>query len=271
MNRLVNANISKRLGAFLLDAFMVIILGTLLYSGFAQIFIRTPAFSEATKIMNEILVETHLYEYDEEDPNVVVIVEEKEYDASIEKYYLDYLKDEEAYHSKMKESDLFNFVDGDYVKKDSVKDEEVKTFYEEVLTDAIVKVKNSEEYLFCYQVSMNYVFYNFFLSFLLSYMCFIVLIPCVLKRRVTIGQRIMNMALVKGDSDEFVSKTQVIFRGFIILLIEGVVSFIALGLPIIISALFIVFRKDNSSYHDLLSYSRLIDYHYIELDDGIKR
>ena len=67
MNRLVNANISKRLGAFLLDAFMVIILGTLLYSGFAQIFIRTPAFSEATKIMNEILVETHLYEYDEED------------------------------------------------------------------------------------------------------------------------------------------------------------------------------------------------------------
>ena len=127
MNRLVNANISKRLGAFLLDAFMVIILGTLLYSGFAQIFIRTPAFSEATKIMNEILVETHLYEYDEEDPNVVVIVEEKEYDASIEKYYLDYLKDEEAYHSKMKESDLFNFVDGDYVKKDSVKDEEVNT------------------------------------------------------------------------------------------------------------------------------------------------
>ena len=67
MNRLVNANISKRLGAFLLDAFMVIILGTLLYSGFAQIFIRTPAFSEATKIMNEILVETHLYEYDEKD------------------------------------------------------------------------------------------------------------------------------------------------------------------------------------------------------------
>ena len=55
MNRLVSANVSKRLGAFLLDAFMVIILGTLLYSGFAQIFIKTPAFSEATKIMNESL------------------------------------------------------------------------------------------------------------------------------------------------------------------------------------------------------------------------
>ena len=65
MNRLVSANVSKRLGAFLLDAFMVIILGTLLYSGFAQIFIKTPTFSEATKIMNEILVETHLYKYDE--------------------------------------------------------------------------------------------------------------------------------------------------------------------------------------------------------------
>ena len=143
MNRLVSANVSKRLGAFLLDAFMVIILGTLLYSGFAQIFIKTPTFSEATKIMNEILVETHLYKYDETDPNVVVIVEEKEYDASIEKYYLDYLKDEDAYHSKMKESNLFNYVDGDYVKKDSVSNDELKSFYEEVITDAIVNAKNS--------------------------------------------------------------------------------------------------------------------------------
>ena len=178
MKRLVSANISKRFGAFVLDAFMMIILGTLLYSGFAQIFIKTPAFSEATKIMNEILVETHLYTYDKEDPNVVIIVEEKEYDVSVEKYYLDYLKDEDAYHLKMEESNLFNYVDGDYVKKDSVKEEDVKTFYEEVITDAIIKVKNGEEYLFCYQVSMNYVFYNFFLSFLLSTKILILLI-CV--------------------------------------------------------------------------------------------
>ena len=81
----------------------------------------------------------------------------------------------------------------------------------------------------------------------------------------------MNMALVKGDSEEFVSRTQVVFRAFIILLIEGVVSFIALGLPILVSIGFIVFRRDHCSYHDLLSYSRLIDYHYIELDDEKKK
>ena len=99
----------------------------------------------------------------------------------------------------------------------------------------------------------------------------IMLIPCLFKRRVTIGQKVMNMALVKGDSEEFVSRTQVIFRAFIILLIEGIVSFIALGLPIIVSVIFIVFRKDHCSYHDLLSYSRVIDYHYIELDDEKKK
>ena len=39
----------------------------------------------------------------------------------------------------------------------------------------------------------------------------------------------------------------------------------------VVSLLFIIFRKDNCSYHDLLSYSKVIDYHYIELDDEKKK
>lgn len=271
MNRLVNATLSKRFGAFLLDIFTIILLFSLLYSGFAQIFIRTKAFKEATEKMNEILVDSNLYVYDEEDHNLVHVVKEEDYDVAIEKYYVDYLNDKEAYDLLMEESNLFNNVDGDYIKKESVMDNEVLNFYKEVIGNAIINIKQNDEYKFCYAVNMNYVFYNLFLSFILSFMLFIGLIPCIMKRRTTIGQRVMNLAVVNMENDKFITKTQSLFKCFIILIVEVGLSFVAFGVPFIVSLLFIIFRKDNCSYHDLLSYSKVIDYHYIELDDEKKK
>lgn len=271
MNRLVNATLSKRFGAFLLDVFTIILVASLFYSGFAQIFIRTKAFSEATKIMNEILVESNLYVYNENDANLVNIVKEEDYDIAIEKYYLNYLNDKDSYMKIMNESNLFDYVDNDYVKKNNVTDEEILNFYREVIGYAIIEIKQNDEYQFCYRVNMNYVFYNLFLSFILSYMLFIALIPSIMKRRTTIGQRLMNLALVSIDNDKFISRTQILFRCFVILLVEVGLSLVAFGLPLIVSSIFIIFRKDHSSYHDLLSYSRVIDYHYIELDDEKKK
>jgi hypothetical protein len=182
-----------------------------------------------------------------------------------------YSVDKEAYDLLMEESNLFNNVDGDYIKKESVMDTEVLDFYKEVIGNAIINIKQNDEYKFCYAVNMNYVFYNLFLSFILSFMLFIGLIPCIMKRRTTIGQRVMNLAVVNMENDKFITKTQSLFKCFIILIVEVGLSFVAFGVPFIVSLLFIIFRKDNCSYHDLLSYSKVIDYHYIELDDEKKK
>ena len=140
-----------------------------------------------------------------------------------------------------------------------------------LIGNAIINIKQNDEYKFCYAVNMNYVFYNLFLSFILSFMLFIGLIPCIMKRRTTIGQRVMNLAVVNMGNDKFINKTQSLFKCFIILIVEVGLSFVAFGVPFIVSLLFIIFRKDNCSYHDLLSYSKVIDYHYIELDDEKKK
>lgn len=270
MKRYVNATLSKRFGAFLLDIFTIVITATILYSLFGQIIVRTKAFSEGTRIMNEILVDSNLYVYDEENKNLVEIVPEDEYAEAIEKYYIEYKEDAESYHNKMNESGLFDYIDGEYVKKENKEDAEVTEFYNNLMTNAIIEVKNSENYLFCYQNNMNFVYYNMFLSIILSYFIYIILIPIVIKRRTTIGQKVMNLSLINSESNNFASKTQVIFRAFIILISEVVLSIFSYGLPIIISIGFIIFRKDKCSYHDLLSNIKMIDYHYVEIDDNRK-
>ena len=54
------------------------------------------------------------------------------------------------------------------------------------------------------------------------------------------------------------------------MLIEGFLSIVGVGLPIIVSVGFILFNKNKMSYHDILSTTKLIDYHYVELDDKRK-
>lgn len=270
MKRYVNATLSRRFGAFLLDAFSVVFLATLLYSLFAQVIVRMEAFSEANKIMNEILVESHLYKYSEDEPNEVELVSEKYYAVVIEKYYIEYKNDEETYHSKMMESNLFNNVDGEYVKKAEVSDSAISEFYKNFILEIDKEVKADENYRYCYVIGMNFVFYNIFISCILSYFTLIILVPSIFKRRCTLGQRAMNLALVHSETYELATRTQLIFRAFIILLIEIVISLFSYGIPAIISIGFIILTKDKVSFHDKLSATKLIDYHYVEIDDKRK-
>lgn len=270
MKRYVNAALTKRFGAFMLDLFTIVFTATIVYSLLGKALVNTRAFKEANTIMNEILVESNLYEYDENDKNVTKVVDEKEYEVVIEKYYVEIKKDADTYHDKMQESNLFDYVNDEYVKKENVTDEEVKEFYKEMMGEAIIEVKKDENFMYCYRLTMNFVIYNLIASVLITYLFYICLVPIMMKRRSTVGQHIMNLSLVNVDTNEPASKAQVFFRSIIILLIEGFLSIVGVGLPIIVSVGFILFNKNKMSYHDILSTTKLIDYHYVELDDKRK-
>ena len=271
MKRYVGATLSKRLGAFLLDIFTIILTATLLYSLIGQLLVKTDTFKEATKIMNEMKVDSYLFVYNEEDSNITNEIKKEDYPNAIKNFYIDYKNDEDTYHKLMEESNYFNCIDGEYVVKEDVNVADVESFYADLYAKAIVQVTKTEEYMYCYRVNMNFVFYNLFASILLSYLLFILLIPILTKRRTTIGQRVMNLALVNFDTNEFATKTQVAFRAFVILLAEVVISLFSFGAPIIISVGFMIFRSDHASYHDLLSSTKMIDYHYVEIDDTRKK
>ena len=267
MKRYVNGDPLKRFGAFILDLLMIVFVSTILYSIIGKALVNTRAFSEANQIMNEILVESYLYEYDENDPNITKVVSEEKYEVVIKKYYVEVKQNEDLYNEKMSSSNLFNLIGDKYEKKDEVSDENVIEFYREMMGEAIIEVKQNENYQFCYRLSLNFVIYNVIVSFLISYFGFIVFVPFSFKNRTTIGQKVMNLAIVDVESNKFATKTQIFFRSIIILLIEVFLSVFSFGIPILISFGFILFNKNKNSYHDILSSTRVIDYHYVELDD----
>lgn len=268
MKRYVNGDPLKRFGAFILDVLMIVFVSTILYSIIGKALVNTRAFSEANQIMNEILVESYLYEYDESDPNITKVVSEEKFEVVIKKYYVEVKQNEELYHEKMNSSNLFNLIDGEYEKREGVSDEDVINFYKEMMGEAIIEVKQNENYQFCYRLSLNFVIYNIIVSFLISYFAFIVFVPFAFKNRTTIGQRVMNLAIVDIESNKFATKTQIFFRSIIILLIEVLLSIFSFGVPILISFGFVLFNKNKCSYHDILSSTKVIDYHYVELDDS---
>ena len=176
MKKYVNASLSKRFGAFLLDVFTILFTATLLYTAFGRVLVKTKAFTEATKIMNTILVESYLYEYDEEDKNITRVVKEDKYAEVLEKYYSEVKKDTSYYYSKLSESNLFDLVDGVYIVKDDVASSDVKSFYEEMMGEAIIEIKSNEDYQICYRLNMNFVIYNILISFMIAYFGFILVV-----------------------------------------------------------------------------------------------
>ena len=180
---------------------------------------------------------------------------------------MDFKKDEEAYNQKMSESNLFNYVDGEYIAKKNVDEKELKEFYQVMIGEAILEIKDIEEYKKSSDIIIGIEFYSIVISILVSYVIFIILIPIFRKNRNTIGQRVLNLALINNHNNEIPTRTQIAFRAIIILTIEILIGINTFGIPIFISIGFIIFRLDHASYHDLLSATRMIDYHYVEIDD----
>ena len=60
MKRYVNAALTKRFGAFILDLFTIVFTATIIYSLLGKALVNTRAFKEANTIMNEIKDEIKL-------------------------------------------------------------------------------------------------------------------------------------------------------------------------------------------------------------------
>lgn len=271
MKRYVDASLSKRLGAFILDICLVILSATCVFLLFMEIFSNSTLMKEANETINNIQISSYLYEYSEENPEFTKVVDEKEYEMAIKKYYYEYKNDPETYKKKMDESNLFNYADNEYKVKYGVTEEELKTFYQTLMGEAIIEIKSLDDYQKCSEIIINCELYCAAISILIGYISFIIVVPFVTKKRNTIGQKVMNLSLVNSESYQVPSKTQIAFRAIIILIVEIYLASFCYGITIIVSVGFIIFRKDKCSYHDLLSATRMIDYHYIELDDMINK
>ena len=268
MKRYVNATRSKRFGAFILDFFLIILGATVIFLGLMEVFSNSNLMIEANEKINSIQIDSYLYTLDEKT-GFTKIVDEKEYEIAIKNYYCEYKNEDEIYHKKMNQSELFIYENGTYIKKEGVSEDDIKTFYQELMGEAILEIKNNEDYKKCSDIIINCELYSIVISILISYIIFIILIPIIRKNKNTIGQRVMNLRLVNIEDYKNPTNTQIIFRAVIILITEVYLATYCYGVTIIVSFIMIIFRKDSSSYHDLLSSTIMIDNHYIELDDQL--
>ena len=78
------------------------------------------------------------------------------------------------------------------ITKENIKEEDVKIFYQELMGEAILEIKNNEDYKKCSDIIINCELYCVAVSILVSYIIFIILIPIIRKNKNTIGQVVMG-------------------------------------------------------------------------------
>ena len=127
MKRYVNATRSKRFGAFILDFFLIILGATVIFLGLMEVFSNSTLMIEANDKINSIQIDSYLYTLDEKT-GFTKIVDEKEYEIAIKNYYCEYKNEDEIYHKKMNQSELFIYENGTYIKKEGVSEDDIKSF-----------------------------------------------------------------------------------------------------------------------------------------------
>ena len=146
-----------------------------------------------------------------------------------------------------------------YEYKDNVSDEEILNFYIQVIDISINEILIQDKQI---NETLNKIIVNnatsLMMSIIVSMVIFFLIIPLISKNGSTIGKYLLKIGVIDLKSKMIAHKGQIALR-FVILLIECLLSLMCYGGVLLISLAITIFSKNNSSIHDLICKTTLVD------------
>lgn len=100
-------------------------------------------------------------------------------------------------------------------------------------------------------------------SVTISFSVFYLIVPICTKYRQTLGKKLMNIAIVSRNTGLLATKIQILIRFISFYLIEVLLSVFILALPLLISFTMLFFSKSRVALHDYFSATLCVDYREI--------
>lgn len=170
------------------------------------------------------------------------------------------LSSQELVNEYYKDSSIFNYLDGKYVLKDDVSDQELLEFCNKVYDDIpkfYVYYQNGILSSLMYSVMVKD-FLCIFISFIIPALLNYIVLPLCLSSRGTIGKVIFRLAVVNNNYIR-ANRLVMVGRGLFLLIVELALSIVAMGIPLIVSFVISLFNNEGKSLHDLACFTLVLD------------
>lgn len=266
----------KRIFSGIIDVvfFLIITLGLELgafYSVFESLGYRT--YIENVQTMYK---DSHLFTYSDKDGYLALNeldqedVTTEDYDNAIIYYYStnEYAISNNAleqYNKAKLDSNLYDVVDGEYVLKDVVSEESALKFLTNCYSDALDLFYSNPDFIHDSNASHNIILYGTLIVIILSSSIYYILIPLIIKNRVTLGEVMFRFVLVNNVSNTKATFKACIVRNVVFILFNIVATFLIYlyvdylaFIPMFITILMLCFTKKNLTPHDYMSNTYLV-------------
>lgn len=267
----------KRIFSGIIDIifFLIITLGLELgsfYTVFESLGYRT--YIENVQTMYK---DSHLFTYSDKDGYQALNelnqedVKPEDYDNAIIYYYStnEYAISNNAlekYNKAKLDSNLYDYVNNEYVLKDAVGEESALKFLTNCYSEALDLFYSNPEFIHDSNASHNIILYGTLIVIILSSSIYYILIPLIIKNRVTLGELMFRFVLVNNVSNTKATIKASLIRNVVFILFNIVATFLIYlyvdylaFIPMFITILMLCFTKKNLTPHDYMSNTYLVN------------
>lgn len=267
----------KRIFSGIIDIifFLIITLGLELgsfYTVFESLGYRT--YIENVQTMYK---DSHLFTYSDKDGYQALNelnqedVKPEDYDNAIIYYYStnEYAISNNAlekYNKAKLDSNLYDYVNNEYVLKDAVSEESALKFLTNCYSEALDLFYSNPEFIHDSNASHNIILYGTLIVIILSSSIYYILIPLIIKNRVTLGELMFRFVLVNNVSNTKATIKASLIRNVVFILFNIVATFLIYlyvdylaFIPMFITILMLCFTKKNLTPHDYMSNTYLVN------------
>jgi len=221
------------------------------------------------KVYNQYAVSSGLYQYDEDNKNIVQY-QIKDEQVLID-FYFEKIDNQEAYIERKKASGLFDYDETtkQFIKKSDVSDEQLYTFYTRMQNIAINSylseyMNGFEEAKIASRKLAGYNLLELAITSFLGLLVVYLVIPLVSRNGISLGKLLFRLRIVSTKGNGQVKKVQLLFRGLVIILFEIIASIYTISmfyvpLFLVISLIIMFLNKKQLTFHDLVCSTMVVD------------
>lgn len=266
----------KRILAFIVDIFFIVISTLILVASCLAIFYSTPSYNRAINTENNLKEESGLYINNLDivtyldSTDLTTLEKAKEIDNALTNFYLNdyFFINDEAFNSfinrkidyKYENKNMFILIDGIVeFASNGIPDTEYYLFFnEEINKYALYELRNNDIYAReAYFISLVTLII-IIVSFIFTSLIFFFIIPIFSKRnRSTLGMKIFKLGLISASNYTLTTK-EFIFRFLFFFIIEYIFGILSFFLISIISLAYMLLSNKEEPFHDAIIDSKMI-------------
>lgn len=286
--RFQRVSLFRRICSIIFDGIIAICLFVLLLACVSQPIISSATeYDQTYEKYNQELIDTNLFIYYEENQAVSLI--STNYDKNILKF-IEYVENNDLVF-KIEEDITFNYesyykmkydvsnINPEYKEEptfiydeendwfiDNSESENVKVFYQTLVTDLGNEILEQDTILGYTQKLTAYTMLMFFIAIIPTILILYLVVPLVNRDGSTIGKIMLQMRIIDGKTGKKANKFQLFIRFIFFALIDIVLGIFTYGLTIFISIIMIFIYKTRQSVHDVIAGTIVVRNTYSEQD-----